>query len=303
MRKWGLFALLIVANLIWSASFTATGLAAESFSPPLIVMARMLVGGMVLLPFVARDVRLRMWTWKKILRISLLGLLGFTLPVTMETEGIRASSPALGAVSIALEPLLTLVVSAIAFRTPLGWRRWFAMILAATGAWIVAGCPRPGFAGYLLGDLLMLGAVACYAIYNAISGRLTADVSAASATSIMLLAAGIGCLPVYAWTGHPWPRHVAHASLWSLVFLVFFATAAAYLIWIFVLQDHDVASAAITLYLQPVFGVLISIVVTGERPSALFYVGGAMILLAVFLGQDRKPAKSVALSEVERASM
>jgi len=285
--KWGLFSLLIFANLIWSASFTATGLAAESFSPPLIVMARMIIGGLVLVPFVMRDVRLGVWTWKKVLRISLLGLLGFTLPVTMETEGIRASSPALGAVSIALEPLLTLVVSAVAFRTPLGPRRWFAMILAATGAWVVAGCPRPGFAGYLLGDLLMLGAVACYAIYNAISGRLTADVSAASATSIMLLAAGIGCLPVYAWTGHAWPRHVTPASLWSLVFLAFFATAAAYLIWIFVLQDHDVASAAITLYLQPVFGVLISIVVTGERPSVLFYAGGAMILLALFLGQHR----------------
>jgi len=53
------------------------------------------------------------------------------------------------------------------------------------------------------------------------------------------------------------------------------------------LQDHDVASAAITLYLQPVFGVLISIVVTGERPSVLFYAGGAMILLALFLGQHR----------------
>lgn len=266
-------------------------------------MARMIIGGLVLFPFVLRDVRAGAWTWKKVLRISLLGLLGFTLPVTMETEGIHVSSPALGAVSIALEPLLTLVVSAIVFRTPLGARRWFAMMLAATGAWIVAGCPRPGFAGYLLGDLLMLAAVTCYAIYNAISGRLTGDVPAAGATSIMLLAAGIGCLPVYAWTGHAWPHRITQASLWSLVFLAFFATAAAYLIWILVLQDHDVASAAITLYLQPVFGVLLSIAITGERPSVLFYVGGAMILLAVFLGQHRTKAKLMTVSEVERTPM
>ncbi|WP_206831449.1 DMT family transporter [Alicyclobacillus fructus] len=301
--KWGLFVLLILANLIWSASFTATGLAAVSFSPPVIVMARMIIGGLVLLPFVVRDLRQGVWTWKKVLRVALLGLLGFTVPVTMETEGIRVSSPALGAVSIALEPLLTLVVSAFAFRTPLGPRRWLAMLLAAAGAWVVAGCPRPGFTGYLLGDLLMLGAVACYAIYNAISGRLTADVSAAGATSIMLLAAGIGCVPIDAWTGFAWPRHVTPASLWSLVFLAFFATALAYLIWILVLQDHDVASAAITLYLQPVFGVLISIAVTGERPSALFYVGGAMILVALFLGQHRSKEKPVTVSEMERASM
>lgn len=63
--KWGLFSLLIFANLIWSASFTATGLAAESFSPPLIVMARMIIGGLVLVPFVVRDVRLGVWTWRR----------------------------------------------------------------------------------------------------------------------------------------------------------------------------------------------------------------------------------------------
>ncbi|SIS79783.1 DMT family transporter [Alicyclobacillus vulcanalis] len=301
--KWALFALLAFANLMWSGSFSATALAARSFSPPFIVMARMIIGGAVLSPFVLRDVRQGGWTWSKVLRISILGLLGFTVPVTMETEGIHVSSPALGAVSIALEPLLTLAISAIVFRTPLGPRRWFAMLLAAVGAWVVAGCPRPGFAGYLLGDLLMLGAVTCYAIYNAISGRLTADVSAGGATSIMLFVAGLGCVPVYLWTGHPWPHHVAAASLISLVFLAFFATAVAYLIWILVLQDHDVASAAITLYMQPVFGVLISIAVTGERPSALFYLGGAMILLALFLGQHRRATERVPVSEAERTPM
>ncbi|WP_134159070.1 DMT family transporter [Alicyclobacillus sacchari] len=288
MPKWFLFTLLVLANFIWSGSFTATSIAAESIAPTLIVMTRMVVGGMLLSP--ALFIRPRNgseWNLLKAVRIALLGLLGFTLPVTMETIGIHISSPALGAVSIALEPLLTLLVSSIVFHTRLGLRRWFAMALAGVGAWIVAGCPRPGVSGYLAGDLLMLGAVVCYAVYNAVSGRLTADVPATGATSIMLLAGGVGCVPLFLLNGHPWPHHVSPASFWSLVFLAVFATAGAYLVWIVVLQDHDVASAAITLYLQPVFGVLLAIAIVHERPSVYFYAGGVMILLALFLGQHR----------------
>ncbi|GLF99980.1 EamA family transporter [Alicyclobacillus hesperidum subsp. aegles] len=303
MPKWFLFTLLILANLIWSGSFTATSIAAESIAPTLIVMARMLVGGLLLSPALfAHRRNSNSWSLAKAIRIALLGLLGFTLPVTMETIGIHISSPALGAVSIALEPLLTLLVSSVIFHTRLGPRRWFAMGLAAVGAWVVAGCPRPGVSGYLAGDLLMLCAVVCYAVYNAVSGRLTADVPATGATSIMLLAGGVGCVPLFWASGHPWPHHVSPASFWSLVFLAVLATAGAYLVWIVVLQDHDVASAAITLYLQPVFGVLLAIAIVHERPSLYFYIGGVMILLALFLGQyrERDAARRKAGHDTER---
>lgn len=287
--KWFLFVLLVLANVIWSGSFPATSLATQSIAPTLLVMSRLLVGGAILFPFIWLDLRRsgQRPSWSSLARTALIGLLGFTLPVTFETVGIHVSSPALGAVSIALEPLLTLLVSTILYRTRLGAARWIAMAIAAVGAWIVAGCPRPGFAGYLLGDILMLIAVLCYGVYNAVSGRLTGDVPPLLATSIMLLAGGIGCVPLYFATGHPWPHHLSMLSLASAVYLAVFATAGAYLVWVIVLQDHDVSSATISLYLQPVFGVLLSIAIVHVRPTWYFYAGSVLIFGALFLGRNR----------------
>lgn len=215
----------------------------------------------------------------------MLGILGFTLPVTLETVGIHVSTPALGAVSIALEPLFTVFIASLLFRHRLARSRKVAMIIAAVGAWVVGGCPRPGVAGYVVGDVVLLCAVLCYAMYNAISSRVTEDIPPAAATSIMLFAGFVGCIPIWLGLHHPMPHDVTWTSLGALLFLSVMATAGAYLIWLLVLQEHDVSSATITLYLQPVFGVIFSILIVHTHPTWYFYVGAALILLALYIGR------------------
>lgn len=288
MPKWFLFVLLIVANLIWSASFPATSIATQDIGPTFLTMTRLLIGGLVLLPFLIRARRRtpHRLNAASMGRSAILGVVGFTLPVTLETVGIHVSTPALGAVSIALEPLLTLLVSAVVLRVFLGRRRWFAMGVAAVGAWVVGGCPRPGVAGYVVGDVLLVCAVICYAFYNALSSTMTQDVPATAATSIMLLAGGLGCVPLFLLSGHHVPQHVSMLALGSLLYLSFFATAGAYLVWLIVLQDRDVSSATISLYLQPIFGVLLSIAIVHTLPAWYFYVGAGLILAALYLGRQ-----------------
>lgn len=286
--RWMLFSLLVMANLIWSGSFAATSVAARALSPTFLTMIRLLIGGIVLFPFVIRMLlkdRTSL-TILAVLKSALLGIIGFTLPVTLETLGIHVSSPALGAVSIALEPLFTVLISSLLLRQHLQKRRRLAMGLAALGAWVVAGCPRPGVIGYAWGDILLLCAVLCYALYNAISSRLTENVSPAAATSIMLLAGSLGCVPLWLFNGHLMVQHLSMSSLVSLLYLSLFATSGAYLIWLVVLQDRDIASATITLYLQPVFGVLFSIAIVHVWPNWFFYAGAVVILLALYLGSD-----------------
>lgn len=283
-----LFALLILANLVWSGSFVATTLATRSFSPTLLTTIRLLIGGLILFPFVIRTILQDKYSLSKraVLKSALLGILGFTFPVTLETIGIHISTPALGAVSIALEPLFTVFIAALLFRHRLSRNRKWAMLLAAIGAWVVGGCPRPGVAGYIVGDLVLLCAVLCYATYNAISSRLTEAVPPAAATSIMLLAGFFGCLPIWFSVGHPIPHEISMVSFLAMVFLSVLATAGAYLIWLLVLQGGDVASAAITLYLQPIFGVVFSILIVHTKPSGYFYVGAALILIALYIGRQ-----------------
>lgn len=272
-------------------SFAATSVATRQMSPIFLTMTRLFVGGTLLFPFVIRAWRRHpaAMSVRVITRIALLGLIGFTVPVTFETIGIHASTAALGAVSIALEPLFTVLIAAVVLRQRLSSRRKLAMAMAAIGAYVVGGCPRPGVAGYALGDVLLLLAVLCYACYNALSSRLTENVPASAAMSVMLLAGFLGCTPLWLMSGHPWPHHLSAGPLLSLAFLSLCATAGAYLVWLFVLQDQDVSRAAITLYLQPIFGVLFSIVIIHTAPTPFFYIGAILILMALYLGRNVEP--------------
>lgn len=293
--KWFLFSLLILANLVWSASFPATSLATQDVSPILLVMTRLTIGGFLLSPFIFIHARRGELRIRGVWRSAVLGLLGFTVPVTLESAGIHSASAALGAISIALEPLLTLVVFAVILRSRLHYRQTIAMFVAAIGAWTVAGAPRPGFVGDVRGDLYLLAAVCCYAFYNALSARMTEDVPATAATSVMLLAGAVGCVPIFFVTGHHVPSHLSFAAFWSILYLSVLATAGAYLVWLVVLQDHDVSSAAISLYLQPIFGVLLSILIVHARPAWYFYVGTGLILCALYLG--RRPSSNESPAE------
>lgn len=279
-----------MANLIWSGSFPATSIATKSLSPAFLTMVRLFVGGLVLFPFVIHSFKVqpKIRSFRALTRMIVLGLGGFALPVTLESTGIRVSSPALGAVSIALEPLFTVLLASLFLRQKLTMRGRVAMFIAAVGAWVVGGCPRPGVAGFLLGDILLVIAVFCYAFYNAFSSNWIQDIPATAATSIMLLAGGFGCLPFWLATGHVLPHHLSLNVLVATLFLAFFATAGAYLIWVVVLQDQNVASASISLYLQPIFGVILSMLIVHTRPTMFFYVGAVMILFALYLGRKGK---------------
>lgn len=296
-----LFSLLILANLVWSGSFVATSIATRQMSPTFLTMTRMFVGGVVLFPFVLIAFRRNRAAFSRsaLIKSALLGLIGFTFPVTLETIGIHASTAALGAVSIALEPLFTVLIAALFLHQKLSGKRKFAMALAAIGAYVVAGCPRPGVAGYALGDALLLLAVLCYACYNAMSSRMTEDLPASAAMSIMLLTGFLGCVPLWLLSGGAWPHRLSPGPLLALVFLALLATAGAYLIWLFVLQDQDIARAAITLYLQPIFGVLLSIAILKTHPTLYFYIGAFMILVALYLGRHKEvvqPSQSIDVS-------
>ncbi|WAH35900.1 DMT family transporter [Alicyclobacillus dauci] len=286
--KWMLLVLLLIANLIWSGSFPATSIATNWMSPTLLSTVRLLIGGLVLFPFVVRARRRNREALSAVavMKSAVLGVIGFTLPLTLETFGIHVSSPALGAVSIALEPLLTVFLTSVVYRQRLGVHKRLAMGIAAVGAYVIAGCPRPGFAGYMLGDILLLLAVLCYATYNSLSSRMTQNIPATAATSIMLLAGFVGCVPLWVLSGATIPHHVADGPLVALLYLSLLATAGAYLIWLFVLQDQDVSSAAISLYLQSIFGVLLSVLIVHTRPSWFFYTGAAMILAGLYLGKN-----------------
>lgn len=282
----GGLAALIVVNLIWAGSFPATSIAVRHLSALLLTTVRLGVASVILLPLLRLPAPLR-WDRKTIGMCAILGFLGFTAPVYLETEGLALSTPAMAAVSIALEPLFTALIAAVMLRERIPGNRRFALLIAMIGAWAIAGFPRPGTPGYAAGDVLLVVSVICYGLYSVYSKRLTVRIPSHSAAAATLLAGFLTSLPVWLLTGHAWPRSLPASGYVSVLYLALFASAGAYLLWLYALESFRASVAALFLYLQPVFGVILSILIVGVRPPTYFYLGGGLILLGLFVGREK----------------
>ncbi len=282
--------MLVLVNLIWAGSFPAMAIAVQEMSPLLLTLIRLGTSALVLFPFL-RFNKLANWNLRTIFLSVVLGVIGFTAPVSLETAGLAASTPEMAAIAIAMEPLFTAVIAAFMLRERLSKKRIIAFLLALFGAWVIAGFPRPGAPGYLVGDMLLLLSVICYAIYNTNSAKLSESVSPSAGAAATLLAGFITSIPVWVIAGAPMPLRITHSALVALLYLSLGATAVAYLLWQVILNRFQVSFAALFLYLQPIFGVVLSMLIVGTHPPAYFYGGGVIILGAIFLGQQQQVKK------------
>lgn len=70
---------------------------------------------------------------------------------------------------------------------------------------------------------------------------------------------------------------------WALLFLALFTTVIGHTLFLNSLQYFSVTTASIVACIQPLYGILIAYVVLGEVPHSGTLIGGALILLAVFV--------------------
>ncbi len=286
--KLGNISVLVLMNLIWAAAYPVTAIALHGMTAQFLTVVRLGVGGFVLIPFLWVGAKIP-WNWHTIGWSLVLGIVGFSLPVYLQSLGLYLSSPAMAAMSIALEPLATAVIAAVWLKESLGTGRKWALGSAMVGAWAIAGFPTVGHLGYLAGDLALLAAVVCFATYNVFSSRLAAKLSAPTANTATLLGGFIGIVPVWLLTGGKTPTDWVHGELWALLYLALLATALAYYLWMFAVSRVPVALAALFLYLQPILGVLLSVIITHTILTLSFYIGSVLIMLALYLGREAGP--------------
>lgn len=284
--SWALFAA-VLANLIWASAYSATAVALISVPPSLLTVIRLGLGAAALSPFLKlppAGQRGGKAAWQ----IVGLGLVGFSLPVLLQTAGQALTNAATAALTVALESVATVAMGGLFLRQRLSLPVWMALAAAAAGAWAVAGLPTPARAGSAGGDLLLVLAVVCYAAYTVLSVPLGSRLGPLSATAWVMVAGFLTAVPLWLLDGHPWAAAWSGPVVGALAFVGLLGTAGAYLLWMVAVTGAPVAVAAFSLYLQPMLGVGAAMLFLGIRPAWTFYLGATLIALALLvLRSDR----------------
>ncbi len=279
---------LILANVMWSGSYTAGKEAMRILSPVELNTLRFAVASLVLGPVLWFGRRAMPIRRRDLLPLGALSLIGFVLNKLIEFGGLNLTTASDTALLIGAESMFTSLMAWLVLREPVRRGAVGGLIVGSLGIYVVIvdglGPPHMGGGTRLIGDLLVVLALVCEASYSTFG-----KASLARYPGLLIIASGVVASLLFwipasavnvAMAGMP---HMTPGAWLGILYLGIPCTAVAYVIWMVALAHVDAARAAPTLYLQPLLGIVLARLLLGERPDLATLAGGCCIILGVAL--------------------
>jgi drug/metabolite transporter (DMT)-like permease len=282
------YARLIAVPAIWGGTFVAGKHVVAVLSPMMGSFARYVIACVALLvaAFVLEGglPRLTRRQWIGTFVLGAFGVFAYNLFFMGALERLPGSRAAL---IIALNPALTIAISAFALKEHLSPRRWLGVAIALFGVWIVIShgdIASIASAGIGAGELFMFGAVTSWALYTIIGRKVLGGLTPLAATNYAalwgtLMLAGAAA-PEF---GSVTLDQFDGVMVGSLLYLGIGGTALAFVWYYMSVKKLGTAVTSIFNNLVPVFGVAISVLVLGEELLVSMLVGGAIAIAGVMM--------------------
>jgi drug/metabolite transporter (DMT)-like permease len=287
------YAALCAQVLISAGTYLAAKRAMTELSPFTVVLWRFLVCGAAFVVLLALTPGPKLPPRSAWTRVVLLGLMGGPVNQTLFFSGLSRSTAAHAALFYALTPLGVYVASLVLGRERASFRTTAGILTALSGVVVLLlGRGLASATGSLVGDLLILAAVAAWVVYTTEGKPLASEHGALRATAWTMTVATVLQLPLIPFVARPeavWAT--SFAAKGSIVYLGLMTSVVAYLLWYYALSKVPASRVAIFSNLQPAVTALVAWLFLNETLHWELALGGALVLAGVRLTQ-RAPVKT-----------
>jgi drug/metabolite transporter (DMT)-like permease len=237
--------------------------------------------------------------WPLIAGLGLTAIAGYNW---LFLTGLTLAPASDGAIIVpGLAPVFTVLLARAVLRERLGARAYVGFALAAIGLYLVVNPTGGTTETRLLGDLLFLAGAVCWGIYSVIA-RVASRRFDAVSTTLYGTALGTVILIVAAAIegGAGRVLEAPPEALAGIAYLAVFGTVAAFVLLNMGVARIGASRASAFALLVPIIGVLSSVALLGEQLGPLTVVGGAIVLVGLWLVEQpgrplpRRAAASVA---------
>ncbi len=284
-------ALLALCMLFWAGS-VVTGRAAAELVPPALFTALRWGGALlIVVPFArghlrrdATALRARWWV-----PVSL-GLLGAVLYNSLVYRGLHDTTAVNALLLQSATPLLILVAAFAMFGERPRLRQVVAILVSVVGVVVIAAEGSVEVLRHLrfnFGDVLVLVAVGCYAVYSAIL-RLRPAVHPMSLLAVSFAVSLVVLVPLAGAEFASGARLVVTPL--SIACLAYAAVFPAFLSYLFFNRGVELVGATRAgqfMHLMPAFGIALAVLFLGERLHPYHAAGMALIGAGLWLAEDR----------------
>ena len=221
-----------------------------------------------------------------IFRFIICGITGVAVNQVLFFEGLARTSPVHAALILTSNPLLVLVAAAFLIKEKITWRKFTGIFLGISGAVLLIVYGNEVTIGYgtMQGDLFILLNSMSYAIYLVMVKPLMKKYNPMLVVTwvflfgmIFTIPFGYGEFSQVQWSAMP--THV----VWSVIYVIIFATFLAYLFNTYALKTVSPAVVSYYIYIQPLIAAFIAYFLEEEKLTTLHLVSCLLIFSGVFL--------------------
>jgi drug/metabolite transporter (DMT)-like permease len=272
---------------MWSLNYVAGKVALRHLDGLTLAALRIEIAAVVLLPMYffrrgraalnAQD----LWTLSYLGWLLCLNQVFFTVGLAYTTSG--HSSMILG-----IGPILVLLLARAMKLEALTTAKILGMALAFTGAVLLAA--ENGFdlrrSPTLLGDLLTLAGTCSFTFYVILSKKVARKYDSISMNAVNFFAGAAVLLPVAVWRGVRLDWGSVGWPAWlGLIYMGAISSVAAYTLFYWALRYMEASRVSAVNYFQPLGAILVAWMFLGEIPTRHLMLGGALILLGVYMAE------------------
>ena len=284
-NQWGL---LIILSIFWGGSFFFVEIALRDFQPFTLVFLRISIAALILVGIIfLREERLpgspKIW-----MGYLLMGLLNNALPFTLIVWGQTRIESGVASILNATTPIFTVLLAHfLTADERLTFPKITGVLVGFIGVYIMMAPELSnGFSWRGLGQAAVLIAALSYG-FAGIFGKRFKTIPAIVNSAGMLMCSGLMMLPLALIIETPWAVRPSFEALLAILGIAVISTAAAYLLYFYLLAAVGATNVLLVTFLIPVSALLLGVSVLGEAVKSVDLLGMGFIFVGLLIIDGR----------------
>ena len=293
------FILLIILSAIWGSAFFAIKVGLNDFSPTSVASLRLIIASIFLLFLFYIQKKEIIFTKEVIFLLIIIGIIGNFIPFYLISWAEQFIPSSTAGMLMAIGPIITLVMSHFLTKNEkFSLMKFISIIIGLIGVFFIFNINSlnnilNNSSIDILAKLLVILAAFGYMLSNIIAYEKLNDIDSFSITTFATTFGAIFSLPffVYDLSINDFNYDFEINSVYAIIYLGIFPTAIAFQFRYYITKTSGPVFLSYVAYLIPVFAVIWGYILLSEKIGLQSLIGIFLILLGVYLGQNKLMSK------------